>query len=244
MAEDLDACVMATGLDKRVYQRIQEIYKTFQAVILSSTPAFEVNGKLIALQDDGLATKRVTMQEVKELRQRHLGYELPSFSPYSAVKELLRTTTGTWKKDMLACFDDILAELQSESRKVLNEHFARFPGMHQASYEGVSIPASAVPGILCAFGLNFKDIDELYLAQVTDVEDELNMMAASLAYRKVLSRRLHCVPLLVGLIAMARASMLGVYCTATLTPICCSWPSNCRPRVCRRATVAYGQLSG
>jgi hypothetical protein len=38
---------------------------------------------------------------------------------------------------------------------------------------------------LKAVGISFKTLEEVYLAQTTPEDDELNMMAATLAYYKV-----------------------------------------------------------
>lgn len=57
-----------------------------------------------AVPEDNNATP---LQFVKELRAQHLGHELPTFSPYSALERLIEKFKGKWRDAAEECLDRV-----------------------------------------------------------------------------------------------------------------------------------------
>ncbi|KAG2488600.1 hypothetical protein HYH03_012919 [Edaphochlamys debaryana] len=72
-------------------------------------------------------SEHMTLEQVQRLHQRHLGAELPTFSPYSAMEELVRGFKGRWREHAQACLEAVLEAVDGEAQAVLEAHFGRYP---------------------------------------------------------------------------------------------------------------------
>jgi pyruvate dehydrogenase complex dehydrogenase (E1) component len=136
MAEELDDQVNAAAADKSFYQDIDKIYRVFSDKVKASLPTFKVKETIIGMGIPGPPQGEhskglMSLDQVKELRQRSRGRELPTFSPYGAVEELIGMTRGSWEAAMLECLDAVQEELRGAMHKSINKHFGRFPNMLQ-----------------------------------------------------------------------------------------------------------------
>ncbi|KXZ49644.1 hypothetical protein GPECTOR_20g501 [Gonium pectorale] len=191
---------------------------------------------------------RAVPAEVRSLRQKHIGRELPGFSPYSAVEELIRRYKGQWSLHALECLGEVATAAHELSVRVVEEMFERYPVAQRsigmafsdymeelaseaemqiksllaredadvytfndrslrqvcAAFQGrlkkayLQCPALDDDGQkkasdllheLAALNLNFGSYEDLFMAQTTDADEELHMIAACLAYFKVAFRR-------------------------------------------------------
>ncbi|KXZ52300.1 hypothetical protein GPECTOR_10g932 [Gonium pectorale] len=71
--------------------------------------------------------KHMTLEQVQELRRRHEGRELPGFSPYSAVEELIRQHKGQWTNHANECLKAVADAVRGEGMAVLQETLGRYP---------------------------------------------------------------------------------------------------------------------
>lgn len=71
----------------------------------------------------------VTLAEVQALRGSQLGRELPTFSPYSAVDELMSKFKGQWKQATLSCLEEVKGELKGLVVAHVDNKFSQFPEM-------------------------------------------------------------------------------------------------------------------
>ncbi|KXZ50489.1 hypothetical protein GPECTOR_16g664 [Gonium pectorale] len=193
--------------------------------------------------------QHMPLYEVRSLRRKHIGRELPGFSPYSAVEDLIRRYKGQWSRHALECLGEVAAAAHELSGRVVEDVFKRYPraqlsiGMAFSDYmeELVLEAESQIKGMLAkedadvytindrslrqmfdtflgrlkkaylrpraldddgqhrmiqvmhglaTLNLTFTSYDELFMAQTTDADDELRLMAACLAYFKVAFRRI------------------------------------------------------
>ncbi|KAG2422243.1 hypothetical protein HXX76_016195 [Chlamydomonas incerta] len=86
------------------------------------------NEKLDELLSKNLLPQRpMTLGELSRLRQRHLGRELPGFSPYSAMEELLRRFQGQWREHAEGCLQEVEAAVRELAGRTVAEELRRFP---------------------------------------------------------------------------------------------------------------------
>eukprot|EP00798_Chlamydomonas_sp_ICE-L_P007077 gene7077-173_t len=204
----------------------------------------------------------LSLKDVKKLRARHLGRELPTFSPYSAVEELIEMHKGRWGGISLKCLGNVMKELTELMVDSVERHFGQFPvaraqiralisalleskaescknlliglvntekantftmnthyfvdsktafmtrlkeaylGVYKyrqagmltkSTYKAVetdyAADETAVLGHIQKLGIPCTNLNRLYRSQATPVDDELSMMAATLAYFKVAFKR-------------------------------------------------------
>ncbi|KAG2422241.1 hypothetical protein HXX76_016193 [Chlamydomonas incerta] len=74
-----------------------------------------------------LPTRPMTLAELSRLRDRHLGRELPGFSPYSAMEELLRRFQGQWREHAEGCLQEVEAAVRELAGSTVAEELQRFP---------------------------------------------------------------------------------------------------------------------
>ncbi|KAG2440608.1 hypothetical protein HYH02_010187 [Chlamydomonas schloesseri] len=74
-----------------------------------------------------LPPRPVTLAEVSRLRQSHLGRELPSFLPYSAMEELLQRFKGQWRQHAEACLGEVETAVRELAGRTVAEQLRRFP---------------------------------------------------------------------------------------------------------------------
>ncbi|KXZ52299.1 hypothetical protein GPECTOR_10g931 [Gonium pectorale] len=201
--------------------------------------------------------KHMTLEQIRELCRRHEGRELPGFSPYSAVEDLIRQHKGQWASHADECLEAVEDAVRGKGEAVLAETLGRYPkalraigtvfsdyveeltaeagdkisslvgiedadtftlnqhyfAKQHAFFLGRLKKAYVQPkalsnqeeeqvkdmlGKLKSFGVSFSSYDDLFMAQVTDADEELRMMAACLAYFKVAFKRVQDgVPLLI-----------------------------------------------
>ncbi|PNW83655.1 hypothetical protein CHLRE_05g238290v5 [Chlamydomonas reinhardtii] len=79
------------------------------------------------LSSNLLPQRPMTLAEVSRLRQRHLGRELPGFSPYSAMEELLRRFKGQWREHAEGCLQEVEAAVRELAGKTVAEQLRRYP---------------------------------------------------------------------------------------------------------------------
>eukprot|EP00198_Chlamydomonas_reinhardtii_P008459 XP_001697796.1 dynamin-related GTPase [Chlamydomonas reinhardtii] len=84
------------------------------------------------LTDHLLPQTFMTLAEVVELRQRHLGRELPGFSPYRAMECLLQRFKGQWRGPALACLGNVAAAAHDLTDQVVAVEFRDFPAGSRA----------------------------------------------------------------------------------------------------------------
>ena len=80
-------------------------------------------------EDDGEDSNVTTLQFVKELRAQHLGRELPTFSPYSALESLIEKFKGKWRDAAEECLDKVKVHLHELALSRITEAFNPFPDM-------------------------------------------------------------------------------------------------------------------
>ncbi|KAG2440609.1 hypothetical protein HYH02_010188 [Chlamydomonas schloesseri] len=84
------------------------------------------------LQSQLLPSRPMTIAELVQLRQRHLGRELPGFSPYSAMEELLQRFKGQWRQHAEACLGEVEAAVRELAGRTVAEQLRRFPKAERA----------------------------------------------------------------------------------------------------------------
>ncbi|GLC38721.1 hypothetical protein PLESTF_001692100 [Pleodorina starrii] len=71
--------------------------------------------------------KHMTLEEVTALHRRYLGNELPGFSSYDTLVELIRAFKGQWADHAAKCLEDVAALTQEQAAAVVTELFGRYP---------------------------------------------------------------------------------------------------------------------
>ena len=90
----------------------------------------EIIGTLKKTGDlDPLNNSATTLQFVKELRAQHLGHELPTFSPYSALERLIEKFKGKWRDAAEECLDRVKEQLHELALVRVAKTFDQFPDM-------------------------------------------------------------------------------------------------------------------
>eukprot|EP00198_Chlamydomonas_reinhardtii_P007089 XP_001696425.1 dynamin-related GTPase [Chlamydomonas reinhardtii] len=81
----------------------------------------------IWLQQHKFPEGYMTLVEVGQLRQRHLGRELPGFLPYSAMEALLSKFKGKHRDQATACLAAVEAEVHKLAHRVVEEQLGHYP---------------------------------------------------------------------------------------------------------------------
>ncbi|GFR49980.1 hypothetical protein Agub_g12123, partial [Astrephomene gubernaculifera] len=90
--------------------------------------ALEENEKLkLTLQQALFPLRHMTLAQVQAMRERHAGRELPGFSPYSAVEELIQEFKGKWSAHARECLEEVAEAAQEQAGGLVAETFERFP---------------------------------------------------------------------------------------------------------------------
>ena len=76
-------------------------------------------------EEDGTLT--LSLGEVTDLLAKHRGCELPTFSPYSALKELINTFKGPWMPATESCLVDSKDKLNAMLAPRIEKTFEQFP---------------------------------------------------------------------------------------------------------------------
>ncbi|GAX85390.1 hypothetical protein CEUSTIGMA_g12806.t1 [Chlamydomonas eustigma] len=247
------------GFHKGFLQKLKTSYIKFEEAVEQTLPAFKVKEEVIALgAEDGVKVSQeaffnvVTLEVVEALRSRHMGMELPGYTPYSALEELLGIFKEQWRTATSECLSSAREILEVLIDKHLEKVFAQHPLMHfklrqvQQQLDIVSntvdentsecedrlqrlldmerntftMHKEAITVAKAAFLVrlkkayvgpyntldqaheesilhalvssnvhNFKRVEDIFLAQPTAVDAELEMMAATLAYYKIALKR-------------------------------------------------------
>ncbi|KAG2424261.1 hypothetical protein HXX76_014642 [Chlamydomonas incerta] len=74
-----------------------------------------------------LRREHMTLRELKELRQRCLGRELPNFTPYKAMESLLQRFKGKWHEPAMSCLSGVAAAAHKLADEVVATEFGRYP---------------------------------------------------------------------------------------------------------------------
>ena len=69
----------------------------------------------------------MSLEDVQAIRNRHLGRELPTFSPYSGVEELISFFKGTWRVAAEECLERAKGLLYKNMIEIVNRVFEQFP---------------------------------------------------------------------------------------------------------------------
>ncbi|KAG1679625.1 hypothetical protein FOA52_006142 [Chlamydomonas sp. UWO 241] len=210
MAKELDDLANAVAADKSFYQSTDKIYRVFSNKVKGSLPTFKVKETIIGLgirkdEEEEEHTVLMSLDKVKELRQQSRGRELPTFSSVTMDAHL----------DGLAdvCSDRVekLASMEECATFTMNDHSftdskTEFLAKLKRANLGMLDTGDAdsnsntsrdtILSYLKQAGMSLENLDEVWLAQTTPEDDELNMMAAALAYCKVSFKRVEdMVPL-------------------------------------------------
>ncbi|GAX85388.1 hypothetical protein CEUSTIGMA_g12804.t1 [Chlamydomonas eustigma] len=242
------------GFKKGFQQKLKMLYSKFEEAVEQTLPAFKVNQEVIALgAEDGVVKLSqgaffsvVTLEEVVALRSEHIGMELPGYTPYSAVEELLRRFKEQWRTPTSECLSSAREILEALINKHLEKIFAQHPLMHfklrdiisnivdestseckdrlqrlldmerntftmnnkaitlakvsllvrlKKAYAGpygymTQAEENKILQALASSNVNrFKRVEDIFLAQPTAVDAELEMMALTLAYYKIALKR-------------------------------------------------------
>ncbi|EFJ53241.1 dynamin-related GTPase [Volvox carteri f. nagariensis] len=193
---------------------------TIRAALLSdNTSDPGVKRLRTALLDAGFPLEFITLEEVAEQRKRCRGRELPVFLPYSAVEGLvLRYTTG-WAEPARQCVSTVEALVRQVARQAVRDTMCCYPSAESATWYDLSLFLDEQVRMTCmrVCELEAMEGDDLFTLSdigfrrkylkllgrlkgayvgeqqadtATAVDDELAMMAAALAYFKVLFRSL------------------------------------------------------
>ncbi len=78
-------------------------------------------------QEENPSSPFMTLEDVANIRKRHLGRELPTFSPYSGLEELISTFKGTWRVAAEECLERAKSLLYDNMIDIVNRVFEQFP---------------------------------------------------------------------------------------------------------------------
>ncbi|GFR41676.1 hypothetical protein Agub_g2421, partial [Astrephomene gubernaculifera] len=95
--------------------------------------ALQENEKLKrTLQQALFPVRHMTLEQVRVMRERHSGRELPGFSPYSAVEELIKEFKGQWSAHARECLEEVAEATQAQAGGLVMRIFERFPKAQRA----------------------------------------------------------------------------------------------------------------
>eukprot|EP00798_Chlamydomonas_sp_ICE-L_P015105 gene15105-21161_t len=135
VADELDDQVHCrTLVGRRLFQKVKEMFNVCKVALQDSMPSFEVKTTTIStlgnadLHSSELPSS-LTLEDVQALRDQHLGHELPTFSPYSALEELIEKYKERWKGSALECLGSVKEELSERMEDSVKLQFGQFPDM-------------------------------------------------------------------------------------------------------------------
>ena len=69
------------------------------------------------------------LDSVINIRSKHLGRELPTFSPYAALEELISIFKGSWQLAAEDCLEQVKSLLHNVTTECVHHVFEQFPEM-------------------------------------------------------------------------------------------------------------------
>ncbi|GAX77442.1 hypothetical protein CEUSTIGMA_g4887.t1 [Chlamydomonas eustigma] len=188
------------GFHKGFLQKLKTSYIKFEEAVEQTLPAFKVKEEVIALgAEDGVKVSQeaffnvVTLEVVEALRSRHMdGYDV------LLIRDIVSNTVD---ENTSEC-EDRLQRLLDMERNTFTMHkeaitvakaafLVRLKKAYVGPYNTLdqAHEESILHALVSSNVHNFKRVEDIFLAQPTAVDAELEMMAATLAYYKIALKR-------------------------------------------------------
>ncbi|KAF5840381.1 P-loop containing nucleoside triphosphate hydrolase protein [Dunaliella salina] len=155
---------------------------------------------------------KLTIEQVKDIVAKERSYELPKFTPYTALQSVIQHFQGMWNEHAFLCLDKSAELLKAELSIIIGKHFGRFRESHMESIVSHGRILDRMKALLCKYQMRGVDQQVLKqdvayaLAALTkipgfqgmtqdqllalqprnsEVGEELPIMAATMAYFKI-----------------------------------------------------------
>jgi len=133
---------------KHFVQRWHAIYEGMARRVFSTRPRFilldaDASGMVEASYGDskdfdgddeeGSFPAKLTLGQVKDIVAKERSYELPKFTPYTALQSVIQHFQGMWNEHAFQCLDKSAELLKTELNIIIVKHFGRFRDSHLES---------------------------------------------------------------------------------------------------------------
>ncbi|THH10649.1 hypothetical protein EW146_g8308 [Bondarzewia mesenterica] len=129
------------GGQKDLIHRNKAVYRLFQREIRGTAPDFRpfescVNYTKPRFPDDedgdlDPQIQPLDLYAVRNVIQKHIGWELPGNIPFDASKDLIQSSVGLWRSPTETCFERAFLTFSDLVNALVVEHFQQFPQLER-----------------------------------------------------------------------------------------------------------------